>query len=157
MVETLSIIAAIAMAVSTGALLLLTPATDRLQPDPRCSQRLRDRQIPRLILDVRDCWRGIRFGARDRARPIASFKAGSPGIIVGDDTRTSVRPGRSEPRDPYAATTLARPWEGPRPTHDKTAQRGERVEQAAPRHATTPSTRAAIPTPQRRPTGESSP
>src|SRR5450755_1755797 len=34
--------------------------------------------------------------------------SGSPGTIVGDDTRTSVRPGCSESRHPYAATTLAR-------------------------------------------------
>ncbi len=66
-------------------------------------------------------------------------------MIVGDDTRTRVRPDRSEPRHPHAATTLA-------PTPGKT--RGTRtakrriekgMEQAAPRHATTPSMRAADP------------
>jgi hypothetical protein len=51
--------------------------------------------------------------------------SGSPGIIVGDDTRTSVRPGRPEPRHPYAATTLARPWEGPAHARQNGAPRGK--------------------------------
>jgi hypothetical protein len=34
-------------------------------------------------------------------------------MIVGDDTRTRVRPGRFGPRRPHAATTLAQPWKGP--------------------------------------------
>ena len=34
-------------------------------------------------------------------------------MIVGDDTRTRVRPGRFGPRRPHPATTLAQPWKGP--------------------------------------------
>jgi hypothetical protein len=37
----------------------------------------------------------------------------SPGMIVGDDTRTRVRAGPSEPRHPLAAPTLARPRRDP--------------------------------------------
>src|SRR5450755_865712 len=79
--------------------------------------------------------------------------SGSPGTIVGDDTRTSVRPGCSEPRHPYAATTLARTLgRAPALARQNGATRGKSGA-AAPRHARTPSTRAAIPTPQRPPYG----
>jgi len=44
-------------------------------------------------------------------------------MIVGDDTRTRVRPDRSEPRHPHAATTLAPTPGRPGHTHGKTAHR----------------------------------
>jgi hypothetical protein len=58
-------------------------------------------------------------------------------MIVGDDTRTRVRAGRSEPRHPRAAPALARPREDPGARTEK--RRSEKgLEQAAPRHATAP-------------------
>jgi hypothetical protein len=71
-------------------------------------------------------------------------KRGSPWIIVGDDTRTRVRPGRSEPRHPHAATTLPRRCED---AGARTAKRRneEGTQQAAPRHATTQPTRGSDP------------
>jgi hypothetical protein len=84
----------------------------------------------------------------------ATWKTGSPGMIVGDGTRTRVRAGRSEPRHPLAAPTLARPRRDPGArTAKRRSEKG--IEQAAPRHATAPSTRAATQRPQQRPTGES--
>src|SRR5450755_4337015 len=57
-------------------------------------------------------------------------------MIVGDDTRTRVRPGRSEPRHPHAATTLARPREDPAERTQNSATRRE-WSRGTPRHATT--------------------
>jgi hypothetical protein len=91
-----------------------------------------------------------------RRAPAGVEKRGSPGMIVGDDTRTRVRPGRSEPRHPHAATTLARPREDPAERTQNGATRREWSRHPSARHDP-PSTRAAIPTPQRRPTGESPP
>ena len=63
----------------------------------------------------------------------------------------------SEPRHPYSATTLARPRDDPVRTHGK--RRNEKgMEQAAPRHATTPVNAGSDPdAPQRRPMGRVSP
>jgi hypothetical protein len=55
--------------------------------------------------------------------PVPERFCGSPGMIVGDDTRTRVRSGHSEPGFPHAATTLARPREAPGARHGKTAHR----------------------------------
>ena len=57
------------------------------------------------------------------AGPATTAIRGSPGMIVGDDTRTRVRPGPFEPRHLRAALTLARRQEDLRRTRGKTAQR----------------------------------
>jgi hypothetical protein len=72
-----------------------------------------------------------------RLSPFASGTNGSPGMIVGDDTRTRVRTDRSETRHPRAAPTLARPREDPGArTAKRRSEKG--MEQAARRRATAP-------------------
>jgi hypothetical protein len=64
-------------------------------------------------------------------------KSGSPGMIVGDDTRTRARYGRPEPRHRTPPQRSPDPGKGPGAHTAKRRSEG-RVEQAADRHAMSP-------------------
>jgi len=103
------------------------------------------------------CYRAEPPTRRHAPARLLAKKFGSPGMIVGDDTRTRVRPG------PPNRVTRMPPQRSPvlgktrRMQRQNGATRGG-MEHAAPRHATAPVNAGNDPTaPQRRPTGASPP